>query len=276
MRHNLAISMFFSDGSRTQHDYAAVADVRNLSCSITGFRTVSLITREQNLGLSRSLIDGVTKICREHGRVIVLEDDILVGRYFLRFMNDGLNQYAEDDRVAAIHGYIYPVMDPLPRTFFLRGADCWGWATWNRAWKTFEPNGKALLRALRAEGLISRFNMDGSFPYTRMLERQVAGRNDSWAIRWHASAFLAGQMTLYPGCSLVQNIGLDGSGTHCKFSSMLPSEISSMPVPIVVQSVSESDQARMALVNYFRASRLSIMRQVVSVLRSSLQFQKTC
>jgi hypothetical protein len=48
-----------------------------------------------------------------------------------------------------------------------------------------------------------------------MLRNQIVGKNDSWAIRWYASAFINDKLTLYPGKSLLANSGNDLSGTNC-------------------------------------------------------------
>ncbi len=122
-------------------------------------------------------------------------------------MNDAINIYREDDKVACIHGFVYE-MKGLPETFFLRGADCWGWATWRRAWKAFESDGNRLLRDIEDRGLQHEFDLDGTVHYTQMLREQIEGRNDSWAIRWHASAFLKGMLTLHPVARL---FGISGS-----------------------------------------------------------------
>jgi len=170
-----------------------------------------------NKGLASSIIDGVTETVDRSGRVIVLEDDIVVQPNFLAFMNSGLDAYEQKTEVASICAYMYPIdPDGLPPTFFLRGTDCWGWATWKRAWDKFEPDGAKLLKQIDARNLRWEFDMDGSYPYCRMMEDQIAGRNNSWAIRWHASAYLKAMLSCFPGRSLVQNIGLDGSGTHCE------------------------------------------------------------
>jgi len=109
--------------------------------------------------------------------------------------------------VGSIHGYWYPVDRQVPETFFLRGASCWGWATWSRAWQLFEGDGRQLLAELERQGLTHRFDLDGAMAYTRMLKDQIAGKNNSWAIRWHAAMFLAGRLQLSPGTSLVRNTG---------------------------------------------------------------------
>ncbi len=116
----------FCDGPRSAHDEAAVSEVRNYVKTVAGFAQVTVIEREKNIGLAQSIISGVTDVVSRHGRVIVVEDDLITSNFFLRYMNDGLRLYEHDERVASIHGYIYPISRPVADTFFLRGADCWG------------------------------------------------------------------------------------------------------------------------------------------------------
>lgn len=204
----------YCDGPRSVREEEDCSLVRRVAGSRRNFRSTSVIARESNYGLSRSMIEGVGESLLEYDRVIVVEDDLVVSSQFLEYMKRGLQIYEDDDRVASIHGYVYPVPSLLPDSFFLRGADCWGWGTWRRAWERFVSDGSSLLEQLREAGLEERFDLDGAMGYTRMLQDQIEGRNDSWAIRWHASAFLAGMFTLYPGRSLVRNTGFDGTGTH--------------------------------------------------------------
>lgn len=245
----------FSDGPRDARDEAGVAAVRRMVRGIDGFRSVCVQEASGNLGLSRSIVGGVGRMVAERDRVIVLEDDLVTSPSFLRFMNDALDRYADDERVASVHGYIYPVREPLPPAFFLRGADCWGWATWARAWKLYDADGASLFRRLRERRLEREFDFDGSYPFTRMLRNQIAGRNDSWAIRWYASAFLADRLTLYPGISLVQNIGNDGSGTHGGSTATFDvNSMGSAPLLDNVQ-VQHDMAAAAAIARYFRWQR---------------------
>lgn len=237
----------FSDGAKSDGDPTLVAEVREFVRSVTGFRSVKVVERERNLGLAQSIISGVSEVLESHESVIVVEDDLVTSPYFLQYMNDALNRYCHDDRVASIHGYVYPVREKLPETFFLRGADCWGWATWRRAWKLFNPDGRSLLRELEERNLTFAFDFGGAYPYTQMLRDQIAGRNDSWAIRWYASTFLANALTLYPGRSLVQNIGVDGSGTHCGTSTSFETQTSEIPVDVTQVLVEDSLTARSAI-----------------------------
>lgn len=204
----------FADGPRDASDDRAVAEVRAFAREIEGFASVTVVERDRNLGLAGSITAGVSEVVSTSGRVIVLEDDTVVAPHFLRYMNDALALYRDDSSVASIHGYTYPLALDLPETFFLRGADCWGWATWARAWDHFVADGAALRQQLAESGERELWDHEGAAGLAALLDDQIAGRADSWAVRWSASAFLAGMFTLYPGCSLVHNIGNDGTGEH--------------------------------------------------------------
>ena len=261
----------FCDAPKRAEHADAVQAVRRFADSITGFASVTVVKREANLGLARSIIDGVTRLTAQHGRVIVVEDDLLLSPHFLRYMNDGLACYADDAQVASLHGYCYPVVEPLPETFLLRGADCWGWATWARAWTHFNPDGAALLVQLGERRLARAFDLDGSYPFTRMLRHQVQGRNDSWAVRWHASCFLDGLLTVYPGRSLVHNIGNDDSGTHCDARDDYRQLVAEAPVSVQRLPLTESAVGRDAFIRFFRQSRPSMLALLGRVARRWLK-----
>jgi len=214
----------YSDDAKNDDARVSVDEVRKYIDNITGFKKITVIKRDKNWGLSNSIIDGVTKIVNEYGRIIVLEDDLVTSPYFLKFMNEGLTMYENEDKVASIHGYIYPI-DNLPNTFFIKGADCWGWATWKRAWDIFESNGEKILDELKSRRLEKEADFNNSYGFTQMLKDQIKGKNNSWAVRWYMSAFLKDMLTLYPGKSYVQNIGNDDSGTHCCVSDIFRVEL---------------------------------------------------
>jgi hypothetical protein len=254
----------FCDSAKTSDHEPAAAEVRAVARSIAGFRSVEIIERPQNWGLAKSIVDGVSTVCGRFGRTIVLEDDMVTSPWFLAFMNDGLDRYRDDDRVASIHGYCYPVDETLPRNFFLRGADCWGWATWSRAWQLFEADGSKLLRALQERGLLHEFDLDGAFSFSQMLQNQIDGKNDSWAVRWHASCFLRERLTLYPGRSLVQNIGNDASGTHSANTEQYRGSIAAERIAVEDIKVEQSGQARDAFARFLRSTRPSPLRRMAS------------
>lgn len=208
----------FSDGAKDAAAEPGVQAVRHLTRSITGFASVTLIERETNWGLRRSMIDAVTQIAKKHGRVIVVEDDIVTAPNFLRYMNEALEFYDSYQTVGSISGYVAPYvakkagLNPQD-TFFHYRTNCWGWATW---WNRLEKadwdanNWKHYFQSATMRKLLSR----GGSDFLGMLRNSMEGRNQSWMARWYYYCFLHGMLTLYPGRSLVDNIGFDGSGTH--------------------------------------------------------------
>jgi len=259
----------FSDGPKTAEWDSVVQDVRAYIGRVEGFKAIHIVERKRNLGLASSIIDGVTSICEKFGRAIVLEDDLVTSPYFLRYMNDALNVYEHAERVVSIHGYMYPVRESLPETFFLRGADCWGWGTWKRGWDSFEKDGERLLSQVKRQGLAAEFNYDGSYDLISMLAAQVRGEIDSWAIRWYASAFLNNKLTLYPGKSLVRNIGTDSSGTHCGTTDVFSGEIVDYPLAVVGLPITESIEARSAVSRYLRSTKPTVLQRAIKLLKDA-------
>lgn len=241
----------FSDGPK-KGGGEKVQCVRDYVKEIDGFRTVKIYESTDNKGLAYSIIDGVTRIVNKYGRVIVVEDDLVTSPYFLQYMNDALNIYENDEKVACVHGYNYPI-EGLPETFFIRGADCWGWATWKRAWFFFEPSGKVLLAELKRRRLEASFDFGGHASYTKMLRDQIAKKNNSWAIRWYASAFLRDMLCLYPGKTLVRNIGFDEQGTHCRTpTECFDSELAQSRINVERLALTEEQKCRKKYEDYFK------------------------
>jgi len=259
--------IIYSDSAKTANHNKAVDEVRSFLSEITGFRSKKVIHRDNNFGLAESIIQGVTGVLQESEKVIVLEDDMVVSPYFLEYMNEALDQFVDDNRVISVHGYVYPVDIKLPEAFFLPGADCWGWATWRRGWEIFNPNGQYLLDELVRRHLIQEFDYNGAYPFSNMLKAQVKGANDSWAIRWHASAFLAGKLTLYPGRSLVHNSGNDGSGTHCGTSDSMDIKLSETKINLNNIAVESSRIGREAFEIFFRQSQKSLLHRLLEKAR---------
>ena len=260
----------FSDAPRTDAASAGVSEVRRMARTIQGFASIEIIEQSSNQGVAKSVIEGVTRLTSEFERVIVLEDDLLPSPHFLRYMNDALAFYANDYRVISVHAYSYPVSGVLPQTFLLRGADCWGWATWKRGWDLFESDGKKLLKEIQRRRLAHEFDFDGSYPYTSMLQDCIEGRNDSWAIRWYASAFLLDKLTLYPGSSQVQNIGADGSGFHVGATRSFEHRCWGEQISVSKIAVEESAMSRQAFANYLSGLRPSLARRAFGRLVSLL------
>jgi len=257
----------YADGARNENEIDQVFEVRCYIEEVEGFKKVTITERDKNWGLANSIINGVTQIVNKYGRVIVLEDDLVTSPFFLRYMNDALDIYKDNNEIISIHGYQYPLKDSLdlPDTFFIKGADCWGWATWKSGWALFESDGKKLLHELQSKGLQYEADFNGSYGFTKMLKKQINGKNDSWAIRWYMSAFLSNKLTLYPKQSFVQNIGNDNSGTHCVTTDHFNiNELPNKPLKICDPAeIVENLEARIVIGKYLRSINKNIYRKIV-------------
>lgn len=240
----------FSDGYKSESDKGDVMRVREIIRSIDGFKKVHIHEQPRNVGLAGNIIEGVTKIVNEFGKVIVLEDDLVTSPYFLTFMNEGLERYENEERVGHIQGFCFP-LEELPEAFLIKWTGSWGWATWKRAWKLFNCNGEELLSELLQSKQSKVFDFNGKYPFTRMLRRQVNKENDSWAIRWNASLFLHNVLSLNAGRSLVQNIGFDGSGRHSGSDEIYTTPLHRSPLSTEVYPIEENLKARKAFERYY-------------------------
>ena len=204
------------DGPRNEADAEKVAAVRDVALSAQGFRKVDVSWSDSNLGLGPSVIMGVERILDCSETVIVLEDDLVVSRGFLVYMNEALRRYADDKRVFSVCGYSNRVTVPgdYPYdAYFAPRSSSWGWATWRDRWQSVDWNPTPA--SLRQNALA--FNRWGGSDCAKMLRDWMEGRNRSWAIRFCYSQFLQGKTALFPVRSLVDpSAGFDGEGTNCR------------------------------------------------------------
>lgn len=258
----------FSDAPKNEKAIEGVLNTRKYIHTITGFKNVHIIEREKNWGLANSLIDGISKIVNEYGKVIVVEDDIVASPFFLQYMNEGLELYKNDNKVASIHAYVYPTQKKLPETFFIQGADCWGWATWKRAWDIFNSNTQELLDEIVQKKLQRKFDFDYTYPYIDMLKDQINGKVNSWAIRWYASAFLKDMYTLYPGQAMAKQIGMDGVGaTHSGKTDIYNVELRMTPINLKpIYDIKNSPEGYDAFKSFFKKIQSKRMK-IIYLLR---------
>ena len=211
-----------SDFYKDEDNRSNVLLVREIISNEKRFNNVNIILNPKNFGLATSIINGVSYVLNIYETIIVLEDDLIPSIGFLKYMNDALEFYKNNDEVGCIHAWNYTFDNPIYNddTFFLLGADCWGWATWRKYWLLFELNGNKLLEKIDSRNLKFKFNRNGTQDFYNMLVDQINGKNNSWAIRWHASLFLENKLCLHPKLPLVENIGFDGTGQHCNIKEL--------------------------------------------------------
>jgi len=241
--------ILYCDGPKadaTEVDRKALDQVREVARAAQGFASVEVIEAPANKGLARSVIEGVSHVVEQHGRVIVVEDDALLSPHFLRFMNDALDLYAADEQVFSVGGWCY-YADPavLGDTYMIRYPDSLTWAVWERSWNKLEQDGAALYKKLQRAGRLKALDADGRVRYfSRMLKDQVEGRIDSWAIRWTASCVLHGGLSVFPSRPVALNKGFGDGATHetgGEHGEHL--QLTSAPIPVERSPLVEDEQA---------------------------------
>lgn len=209
--------IIYSDGNKNNDDKLDVDEVRKNLKSITGFKSIKIIESDKNKGLANSIISGVSDVISKNGKVIVLEDDLIVSSDFLEFMNDALNFYENNHQIWSISGYTsqLPCLKNYDKDLYLSlRASSWGWATWKDRWDSVDWEVKEFNKFKKDKSMRKQFELGGDDMY-KMLDLQVLGKIDSWAIRWCFSQFLQNKYTVYPVKSKIINDGFrDHKGTH--------------------------------------------------------------
>lgn len=247
----------FSDGAKNDNDRIEVDKVRSLIEEYSNcFKRLSIIKRLSNYGLARNIIEGVTDVIDQYGRVIVLEDDILTSKFFLQYMNDALQTYDKEENVMEISAYSYPIKEKVSQTAFLKWESCWGWATWKRAWDKYEKDATKLVKTFSFRD-IYHFDLEGSCGFWWQVRYNYYNRINTWAVFWAATIYLNGGLMLYPGESMAVNIGFDGSGENSqKGSSFLVEEkrLCDHPVDVFPDMIREDKRLRKSLNRYLRST----------------------
>lgn len=273
----------FSDGPKIDaklEDMNKIQEVRNLIREEKWCGEIEIIERFENLGLATSVIKGVTEVIHIHDRVIVLEDDIVTSKYFLKFMNKALEVYRKSEKVFGISGYKYPTINEVKEeTFFLPISCSWSFATWKESWVKVNFNGNELLNKIELKHLKKKLDFGGNSFYN-MLKDQIAGKNDSWAIRFYVSMFLEKAYFLYPNKSLVTNIGFDNSGVHCGLDNFYSKSLmTNQEIKVLKKKIKLNNKIINSTSNRFKTvfqkpqCRQSIINKLILKLKKKINYE---
>ena len=261
----------FADAAKSPEQEENIKLVNEIISNIDGFKSVRIVRAKQNLGLANSIISGVKELVNTYGKVIVFEDDLLSSPYTLEYFNEALDKYQNEEKAMHISAYMYPLAyaDDLPDTFFYRAVHSWGWATWKRAWDKFNPNIDELIAQFNDEKKFA-FSIEHKMNFWKQMEDFKAGKNNSWAIRWYASVFLNGGLSLNPTRSLINNIGHDGTGTHSKIEKMYQVNIHQNPIKQFPEIVEENSIAYQMIRNFLAKRKGNLFERLVRFIKQRM------
>jgi hypothetical protein len=267
----------YCDGARetaSTEQVERIRENRKVAHGADGFKSVTIIEREKNVGLKANIVGAVTEIVNKYGRVITLEDDIVTSTGFLRYMNEALELYKDDEQVMHISGYMWPHRGKLAETFFYEvpypGG---GWATWQRAWKHYTDDVKPLYDYWCNKW--DEFNKFGDNYLQKQLEANYHGTMKTWFIKWHAVMLKMNALTLYPGQSLTNNIGFDDQATNC-FATTKFDVVPVDYVPVTRQAIKENKRAAREIYAFYqgrwynRRRRKALLSKIKNFFKSLL------
>lgn len=209
-----------SDAPQDEASAPKIKKVRDYIATIRGFKAVVPLLRDENVGGFENSQMGWQEVWSEHDRAIRMEDDIVTGRGFLKFMNDGLDLYASDSKVHYVCGYMYPGVQVQSGAVLLPFMNAWGVATWRD--KTPQLNSenrddkRLATESLRDAKFFHKLNVD--LPHIPpMLLSMASGRLVAGDVYRTVTMKREATLALHPSETLVKNIGFDGTGLHCGF-----------------------------------------------------------
>ncbi len=259
----------YCDHARDDVDVKKVKDVIAISKSVKGFASVEVIERENNYGLAKNIISGVTDVVSKYERVIVLEDDILTSPLFLEFMNNALEKYKNEKNIWHISGWNYPIdMPDVEGAFLWRVMNCWGWGTWRDRWNHFQKNPERLIKQWSRKK-IKRFNIDGAHNYWSQVIGNYKSKIDTWAIFWYATIFENNGLCLNPEKSYTKNIGMDGSGENCTKIAIYDKEELNQTISEFPKCIKENKNAVLHVKRFFKKNesiKARIRRHVMNLI----------
>ncbi|OUR72764.1 sugar transferase [Methylophaga sp. 41_12_T18] len=257
----------YSDAAKNELASQSVNEVRRYIKSINGFNKITIIERERNWGLASSIIDGVTTIINKYGKIIVLEDDLVTSPYFLNFMNDALEFYADKPKVWHVSGWNYPFpTDWLTNMFLWRLMNCWGWATWADRWQYYDKDIDGVISDFTKKETRA-FNLDGVENFFGQVIANKKGKINTWAIFWYATIFKQSGLCVNPTRTYVHNIGFDASGSHCDTDDIYISNETESRFITFTDVLQEDKLAMDYLKLFYKNNKKTIVMRIISKLK---------
>lgn len=174
---------------------------------------VRTLYRDENLGCRRAVSEAITWFFEEEPEGIILEDDCLPDPSFFAYCSRMLDEYRDNESVMSISGSAF--YRPIVRTkthCFTYYADMWGWASWRRAWETYD-GALADWSAPKVEAQFPRAIQTAKF-WNDVFRITKEEGVDSWGYRWVWSVMGRGGLVVTPFYNMISNIGVRPDGTH--------------------------------------------------------------
>lgn len=172
---------------------------------------------EVNLGCAKRVSSGLDWVFEIVDEAVIIEDDCIPHPSFFRFCQELLQRYRDDRRIMSIAGSNFQFGRKVTDYSYYHSVyhDCWGWATWKRAWKHFDFEMK-LWSELRETSFLQDHLLDTNVAqyWQQKFDLAYESQRDTWFYRWLYSCWVQSGIALVPDTNLVSNIGFGASATH--------------------------------------------------------------
>ena len=263
----------YADGVKNEKLDDQVLEVRSYIKEVGGFSKVTIIERDKNWGLAANIIDGVTNVVNQYGKIIVMEDDLVTSPYFLKFMNEALEFYKDEKKIWHISGWNYPIENAgLDNVFLWRLMNCWGWATWANRWEYYEKDVYKTMQEFSKDD-IKRFNLDGVEDFFGQVTANYEKKINTWAIFWYATIFKKNGLCLNPTQTFVENIGNDASGANCGKTDIFTSRLSSLNNIQFLSSIIENKISITNLKKFYKQNKKTIFKRIINKFKKIMKWK---
>jgi hypothetical protein len=201
----------FCDGAKVDDQKEKVQNVRTIVNDFAKNHNAKVFEASENLGLSLSIIRGISQVSEIHDRIIVLEDDLVLHPKTLDFMIQALDRYEDDPQIGHVSGFSFPLQhSPQEDAILLPLFNSWGWATWSSVWKEYEWSPEKAIKEIRKDAALRR----RLYPYSDMLEYHFLKNEMVWDLLWHWKLQSMKKIGVFPSNSLIWCSGFDETATH--------------------------------------------------------------
>lgn len=209
----------YIDGARNGSDEEKIADVINIVKTFqrTSLKRIEIRCRERNYGCQGNISGAITEVLSSTDRIIVIEDDVLVSKYFLRYMDSALDKYYSDKRIWGVNGHQCPYMK-VPRSYrgdvYLSPRNlCTGWGTWRDRWMPVDFEIHDWLQFISSPENADKVLAAG-WDIRGLLDRHYEGKLNSWALPCTYYMIKNSMYVIEPRYSLTKNIGFGIESVH--------------------------------------------------------------
>ena len=194
-------------------------EVREIATAVDWPCELKMLFRDKNLGCKCAVSSAITWFFEQEQQGIILEDDCLPHPDFFTFCEILLNRYVNNEKVSVITGDNFQNGKQRGEGsyYFSRYNHVWGWASWRRAWRSYDGN-----LSFWPEWKFSQRWRD-EFPcrverryWEQVFDLAYAQQIDTWDYPWTASVWHQGGLTATSNVNLVSNIGFGADSTHTR------------------------------------------------------------